>query len=335
MDNNIKTIERQIRDFQSSDPQELELFRIALLGKKGTISHLFSLLKECTPEEKKIKGKLFNELKILAQNKIDQLQSKIEEKSAPDEHAGPIDFTLPGTGPIPGSRHPLHIVKNKIIDIFVSMGFSLSEGPEIVDDWHNFTALNFPPDHPARDMQDTFFIEKNPDLLLRTHTSSVQVEVMQKQKPPIRTISIGRVYRNESISYKSHVQFHQIEGLFVDEDVSFADLRQCLFHFTRLFFVNDFEVRFRPSYFPFTEPSAEMDVKPRNKKQENTWMEILGCGMVDPKVLENCGIDPVKYSGFAFGMGIERIAMSLYQIPDIRLLYENDSRFLKQFSTIH
>ena len=242
-----------------------------------------------------------------------------------------FDLTLDPAPVKVGSKHPLTIVKNQLINIFSRIGFTISEGPEIVDDWHNFTALNFPKDHPARDMQDTFFINKNPDYLLRTHTSSVQVQVMQSQKPPIRTISIGRVYRNETISYKSHVQFNQIEGLYVNRNVSFSDLKQVLYYFVDQFFGKEYKIRFRPSYFPFTEPSGEMDISPIKGKTK--WMEILGCGMVDPQVLENCGIDSSIYSGYAFGIGIDRMALLKFGISDIRILYENDVRFLEQFVT--
>jgi phenylalanyl-tRNA synthetase alpha chain len=281
-------------------------------------------------------GQLMNSLKTAVQDKIVMLKEGFESA---DEVAKIPDLTLPSSAPL-GTRHPLSIVRNDIIDIFARIGFNVSEGPEIEDDFHNFSALNFPADHPARDMQDTFFIEKDPDIALRTHTSSVQVRVMQNNTPPIRTISPGRVFRNEAISARAHCIFHQVEGLYVDTDVSFADLKQTLFYFAKELFGEHTKIRFRPSYFPFTEPSAEMDIscnicggKGCNICKYSGWVEILGCGMVDPNVLDSCGIDNKKYTGFAFGMGIERITMLKYQINDLRLFFENDIRFLKQFTS--
>jgi phenylalanyl-tRNA synthetase alpha chain len=322
-----KLVER-VKNFNPKSLEEVENLRIELLGRKGVFQEMFLEFKSLAAEEKRNLGKPLNELKKLAQNTIEEFQNTLS-KSDGDTKYSKIDFSLDGPILKTGSRHPVSIVKNQIVDIFSRIGFTQSVGPEIVDDWHNFTALNFPADHPAKDMQDTFFIQRDPDFLLRTHTSSVQVQEMQRQKPPIRTISIGRVYRNETISYKSHVQFHQIEGLYIEKNVSFADLKQVLFYFVQQFFGDNFELRFRPSYFPFTEPSAEMDIRP--KEDNSKWMEILGCGMVDPNVLENCEIDTDIYTGYAFGMGIERMAMLKYGIKDIRTLYENDVRFLEQF----
>ena len=331
----IKELTEEVKGFASNDAKEVEVFRIRFLGKKGVIPGLFSKLKEVKDEEKKILGNAVNELKAQAQEKITLLKNNLPDVgpvSSPAE-----DLTLPGDTLTPGTRHPISIVKNKIIDVFSKIGFNISEGPEIEDDWHNFSALNLPKHHPARDMQDTFFLKTNPELLLRTHTSSVQVRYMENHKPPIRTISPGRVYRNEAVSARSHCFFHQVEGLYVDKNVSFADLKQTIQFFTKELFGKS-KIRLRPSYFPFTEPSAEVDVywgletEADYKITKGTgWLEIMGCGMVDPNVLENCGISPKDYSGFAFGMGIDRIALLLYQIDDIRLFSENDLRFLKQF----
>jgi phenylalanyl-tRNA synthetase alpha chain len=314
--------------FKPASPRELEDFRIKYLGKKGILQDIFNEFRALPVPEKAAYGKLINELKDLLNEKITNYKEEFEQM----ESAGgksELDLTRDAAPIKVGSRHPVSIVRKQIIDIFSRLGYTMSEGPEIVDDWHNFTALNFPADHPAKDMQDTFYISLNPDYLLRTHTSPVQVQVMETEKLPIRTISIGRVFRNETITYKSHIQFHQVEGLYVDTDVSFADLKQSLYYFVQQMFGDAFKIRFRPSYFPFTEPSAEMDISPI--KGETKWMEILGCGMVDPQVLENCGIDSKKYRGFAFGIGIERMALLKYGIPDIRVLYENDVRFLEQF----
>ena len=331
----IKKLSEEVKSFTSNDAKEVEAFRIRFLGKKGVVPGLFSKLKEAKDEEKKILGNAVNQLKALAQEKITLLKNSLPNADAVSSPAE--DLTLPGDPLTPGTRHPISIVKNKIIDVFSKIGFNISEGPEIEDDWHNFSALNLPKHHPARDMQDTFFLKTNPELLLRTHTSSVQVRYMENHKPPIRTISPGRVYRNEAVSARSHCFFHQVEGLYVDKNVSFADLKQTIRFFTKELFGKS-KIRLRPSYFPFTEPSAEVDVywgletEADYKITKGTgWLEIMGCGMVDPNVLENCGISPKDYSGFAFGMGIDRIALLLYQIDDIRLFSENDLRFLKQF----
>jgi phenylalanyl-tRNA synthetase alpha chain len=326
-----------IAAFHSKDLAAIESFRIAYLGKKGVLTDLFAAFKKVPNEEKKAFGQLLNELKEAATEKINSLKETLEEGQTKVGVYG--DLTRPGAPIALGSRHPISLVKNQIIEIFSRIGFNVSEGPEMEDDWHNFTALNLPEYHPARDMQDTFFIQTNPDILLRTHTSSVQVRYMENNTPPIRTISPGRVFRNEAISARSHCFFHQVEGLYIDKDVSFADLKQTLQFFTESLFGKS-KIRLRPSYFPFTEPSAEVDVywgletETDYKMTKGTgWLEIMGCGMVDPNVLKNCGIDPQEYSGFAFGMGIDRIALLLHQISDIRLLSENDIRFLSQFKS--
>ena len=334
MEDKIKKDIEDILNFNSDSEAEIEEFRVKYLGKKGLLNSYFVEFKSLESDEKKKLGSLLNELKNSAQQKVDNLKSNNSKKS---DNLKINDISRPGDPIEIGSRHPISIVKNRIIDIFSTIGFTISEGPEIEDDWHNFSALNLPEHHPARDMQDTFFIEKNPDYLLRTHTSSVQVRYMENNKPPIRTISPGRVYRNEAISARSHCFFHQIEGLCIDKDVSFADLKQTLEYFTTQLFGKS-KIRLRPSYFPFTEPSAEVDVywglnnETDYKMTKGTgWLEIMGCGMVDPNVLENCNIDHKEYSGFAFGLGIDRIALLLHQIDDIRLLSENDVRFLEQF----
>jgi len=336
MEDKIKKDLEDILHFNSDSDTEIEEFRVKYLGKKGLLNSYFVEFKSLESDQKKKLGSLLNELKNSAQQKVDNLKSNNSKKSG-DLKIN--DISRPGDPIEIGSRHPISIVKNRIIEIFSTIGFTISEGPEIEDDWHNFSALNLPEHHPARDMQDTFFIEKNPDYLLRTHTSSVQVRYMENNKPPIRTISPGRVYRNEAISARSHCFFHQIEGLCIDKDVSFADLKQTLEYFTTQLFGKS-KIRLRPSYFPFTEPSAEVDVywglnnETDYKMTKGTgWLEIMGCGMVDPNVLENCNIDPKEYSGFAFGLGIDRIALLLHQIDDIRLLSENDVRFLEQFSS--
>ena len=336
MEDKIKKDLEDILHFNSDSDTEIEEFRVKYLGKKGLLNSYFVEFKSLESDQKKKLGSLLNELKNSAQRKVDNLKSNNSKKSG---ELKINDISRPGDPIEIGSRHPISIVKNRIIEIFSTIGFTISEGPEIEDDWHNFSALNLPEYHPARDMQDTFFIEKNPDYLLRTHTSSVQVRYMENNKPPIRTISPGRVYRNEAISARSHCFFHQIEGLCVDKDVSFADLKQTLEYFTTQLFGKS-KIRLRPSYFPFTEPSAEVDVywglnnETDYKMTKGTgWLEIMGCGMVDPNVLENCNIDPKEYSGFAFGLGIDRIALLLHQIDDIRLLSENDVRFLEQFSS--
>ena len=333
----IKSSIDDISSFESKSSEEIELFRIKYLGKKGIINKLFSEFKTIDNSQKKEVGQLLNQLKNAANQKMADLILDISDGSNQSKSIN--DITRPGDPIAIGSRHPISLVKNRIIDIFSKIGFTISEGPEIEDDWHNFTALNLPEYHPARDMQDTFFIEKNPDILLRTHTSSVQVRYMENNKPPIRTISPGRVYRNEAISARSHCFFHQVEGLCIDKNISFADLKQTLEYFTKMLFGKS-KIRLRPSYFPFTEPSAEVDVywglenDLDYKMTKGTgWLEIMGCGMVDPNVLKNCGIDPKEYSGYAFGLGIDRIALLLNQIDDIRLLSENDVRFIKQFKS--
>ena len=330
----ILHIQKEIDCYKGISAEEVEQFRIDLLGKKGKITALFQLFREVPAAEKKEFGRQLNLLKNAAQDKINDLKKQSSAKK--DKKS--IDLTIPAQPTNIGSRHPITIIRDRIINIFSQIGFSVSEGPEIEDDWHNFTALNFPEEHPARDMQDTFFINK--DIALRTHTSSVQVRVMENNTPPIRTISPGRVYRNEAISARAHCFFHQVEGLYIDKDVSFADMKQTLLYFTKAMFGEKTKIRLRPSYFPFTEPSAELDVscsickgKGCNVCKYSGWLEIMGCGMVDPNVLENCNIDSKKYSGYAFGMGIERIAQLIYEVNDLRFYSENDLRFLKQFSS--
>ncbi|WP_029033047.1 phenylalanine--tRNA ligase subunit alpha [Salinimicrobium terrae] len=337
MTETIKEHIAEIEAFTANTKEEVEIFRIKYLGKKGILNQYFAEFKAVPNEEKKAFGQAVNELKDAATNKVQQLKEELESREEEKGIYG--DLTRPGEPVEIGARHPISIVKNQIIEIFSNIGFNVSEGPEMEDDWHNFTALNLPEYHPARDMQDTFFIQTNPDVLLRTHTSSVQVRYMENNKPPIRTISPGRVFRNEAISARSHCIFHQVEGLYVDKNVSFADLKQTLLYFTKQLFGKS-KIRLRPSYFPFTEPSAEVDIywgletETDYRITKGTgWLEIMGCGMVDPNVLRNCNIDPSEYSGFAFGMGIERIAMLLYQIGDIRMFYENDMRFLEQFKS--
>ena len=332
----INNLLNQIENQKIEDLQELENFRIKYLSKKGLINQLFSEFKNVPASEKKETGQKINILKNKAKEIFDKEKNKLSETTGKKQD---VDLTLPGDSFTSGSRHPVSIVINQMISIFRSMGFTVSYGPEIEDDWHVFSALNFPEEHPARDMQDTFFIEKNPDILLRTHTSSVQVREMEKHKPPFRIIMPGRVFRNEAVSARSHCIFHQIEGLYVDENVSFADLKQTLLYFAKEMFGEDTKIRLRPSFFPFTEPSAEMDVsctckgKGCNLCKYTGWLEVLGCGMVDPAVLESSNIDSKKYTGFAFGIGIERMALLKYNINDIRLFFENDVRFLKQFSS--
>ncbi|MFB5945624.1 phenylalanine--tRNA ligase subunit alpha [Albibacterium profundi] len=337
----IQEYTAEINAFSASSAEEVEAFRLRFLVNKGIVRSLFDEFKTVSADEKRTLGKVLNEFKQLAESKHQSLLTKLE--GAADQHVGSSeDLTLPGRGFELGSRHPLLLVRKEIVDIFKKMGFIVAEGPEIEDDWHNFSALNFPEEHPARDMQDTFFVEKKEgnDIALRTHTSSVQVRMMEMGKPPFRAIMPGRVYRNEAISARAHCFFHQIEGLYVDENVSFADLKQTLYQFVQELYGEGTKVRFRPSYFPFTEPSAEMDISCSICKGDGCamckgsgWVEILGCGMVDPNVLENCGIDSKKYSGFAFGMGIERVTNLKYEIKDLRLFSENDIRFLKQFET--
>lgn len=335
MVHNIDKILKEAREFKAETREEIENFRIKYLGKKGVLTDLFSSFKAVPAEQKKELGQKINQLKSFVSERIDSLSQALDSEEGNTES---VDLSLPGEPIQLGARHPISMVRNQIIEVFGRLGFTISEGPEIEDDWHVFSALNFPPEHPARDMQDTFFIEKDPDILLRTHTSSVQVRVMEKSQPPIRTISPGRVFRNEAISARAHCIFHQVEGLYIDENVSFADLKQTLLFFAREMFGKKVEIRLRPSFFPFTEPSAEMDIscqicggKGCNVCKYTGWLEILGCGMVDPNVLDFNNIDSSKYTGFAFGMGVERIAMLKYQVKDLRLYFENDVRFLEQF----
>jgi phenylalanyl-tRNA synthetase alpha chain len=337
MTETIKAHIEEVKAFQTDNKEQLEAFRIKYLGSKGLLKDFFAEFKNVPNEQKKEFGQVINELKTSAEEKVKNIQDALENKEEAKGIYG--DTTRPGEAMNIGSRHPISIVKNQMIDIFSTIGFNVSEGPEIEDDWHNFTALNLPEYHPARDMQDTFFIQTNPDVLLRTHTSSVQVRYMENNKPPIRTISPGRVFRNEAVSSRSHCIFHQVEGLYIDKDVSFADLKQTLLYFTKEMFGKS-KIRLRPSFFPFTEPSAEIDIYWGLKTETDYritkgtgWLEIGGCGMVDPNVLKNCGINPDEHTGFAFGMGVERIAMLLYQIGDIRMFYENDVRFLEQFKS--
>lgn len=325
-----------VKAFSSQSKEEIDAFRIKYLGKKGILNDFFAAFKEVSPHEKKDYGQALNSLKTAVSEKVESLQSQVANVVSQVNNG---DLSRPGFPMALGSRHPLSLVKNRIVNIFSQIGFTISEGPEIEDDWHNFTALNLPEYHPARDMQDTFFLQTDPDILLRTHTSSVQVRYMENHRPPIRTISPGRVFRNEAISARAHCIFHQVEGLYIDQNVSFADLKQTLLYFTKALFGKS-KIRLRPSYFPFTEPSAEVDIywgletETDYRITKGTgWLEIMGCGMVDPNVLKNCNIDPEVYSGYAFGMGIERIAMLLYQIGDIRLFFENDIRFLSQFGS--
>ena len=315
--------------------EEVEELRIKYLSKKGEISTLFNDFRNVANEEKKVVGQLLNDLKNKAQDKINELKETFDNQQ---NNTNDLDLTRSSSPIELGTRHPLSIVKNEIVDIFARIGFTISEGPEIEDDWHVFSALNFPPEHPARDMQDTFFIEKNPDVLLRTHTSSVQTRVMKQAQPPFRVLCPGRVFRNEAISYRAHCFFHQVEGFYVAENVSFADLKQALLYFAKDMFGEHTQIRLRPSYFPFTQPSAEMDIscnlcggKGCPFCKHTGWVEILGCGMIDPNVLESCGIDSKKYTGYAFGMGIERITNLKFQVKDLRMFSENDVRFLKQF----
>jgi phenylalanyl-tRNA synthetase alpha chain len=335
----IEAYKTEINASVAESKDELESFRIKYLGTKGLVKSIMGEMKNVAADKKKEAGQLLNEFKIFVEEKFEKLQANAGVASSVDVPI--IDVSLPGGASNIGSRHPISLVQNKIISIFHRLGFSVAEGPEIEDDWHNFSALNLPENHPARDMQDTFYILKNPDWLLRTHTSSVQIREMEKNKLPLRIICPGRVYRNETISARAHCFFNQVEGLYIAENVSFADLKQTLYFFVQEMFGTDIKVRFRPSYFPFTEPSAEMDIsclicngKGCNVCKKTGWVEILGCGMVHPKVLENCGIDSNKYTGFAFGMGIERITMLSYQIKDLRLFSENDVRFLQQFSAV-
>lgn len=335
MINKIKEHIARVEAFATEKKEELEQFRIEYFGKKGLLNDFFAQFKEVPKEEKKDFGQIINELKSKAEVKINELKEKLSGQNVTTQSLN--DLTRPAFPIEIGSRHPVSLIKNRIIEVFANIGFNIAEGPEIEDDWHNFTALNLPEYHPARDMQDTFFIQTRPDILLHTHTSSVEVRYMEQHQPPIRIIAPGRVYRNEDISARSHCLFHQIEGLYIDTNVSFADLKQTLLYFTKEMFGKS-KIRLRPSYFPFTEPSAELDIYwglnneiDYRITKGTGWLEIMGCGMTDPNVLTNCKIDPQKYSGFAFGIGLERVAMLLYQIGDIRAFYENDVRFLEQF----
>ncbi|MFM7079630.1 MAG: phenylalanine--tRNA ligase subunit alpha [Bacteroidota bacterium] len=322
--------------FEAQNKEQLDAFKSRFLGKKGVLAELFANMRNINPENRKEYGQQVNAIKVAAEEKISFFTNVFENS---ESSTGPdVDLTLPGNWMPSGSVHPVTAVRNEILEIFSRIGFKVAEGPEIEDDWHNFSALNFPPEHPARDMQDTFFMSHDEAFALRTHTSSVQVRIMESNKPPIRITAPGRVYRNEAISARAHCLFHQVEGLYIDKNVSFADLKQTLLHFAREMFGTDSKIRLRPSYFPFTEPSAEMDVSCNicsgagcNVCKHTGWLEIMGCGMVDPQVLKNCGIDPEEYSGYAFGMGIERIAMLKYSIKDLRLFFENDVKFLRQF----
>ena len=334
----INLLKDEIANFLSDDKNPGEVFRIRFLGSNGSVKALMGEMKNVAPENKREMGKVLNELKLFAENKLEELKKSTDNGRPATESS--IDLSLPGDALPIGSRHPISIVRNKIVSIFQRLGFAVAEGPEIEDDWHNFTALNLPENHPARDMQDTFYVSQNPAWMLRTHTSSVQVREMEKGKLPIRIICPGRVYRNETISARAHCFFNQVEGLYIADNVSFAALKQTLYFFVQEMFGKEMKVRFRPSYFPFTEPSAEMDISCLicggagcNVCKHTGWVEILGCGMVHPSVLENCGIDSKKYTGFAFGMGIERITMLKYQIKDLRIFSENDLRFLKQFTS--
>ena len=336
----ISDLREKIASLEIKTAQELEQYRIEYLGTKGLVKALMSEMKQVPNEQKRAFGQILNEFKQYAEARYEEWQLRVGMETAVSAAAG-IDYSLPGDGFPKGGNHPITIMRNRIVEIFQRLGFSVADGPEIEDDWHNFTALNLPEDHPARDMQDTFYISTDPVQLLRTHTSNVQIREMEKGKLPLRLIMPGRVYRNETISARSHCFFHQVEGLYIDEQVSFADLKQTLYFFVQEMFGKDVKVRFRPSYFPFTEPSAEMDISCMLCKgdgcsvcKKTGWLEILGCGMVHPNVLENCGIDSNKYSGFAFGMGVERPTMLKYGIKDIRLFSENDVRFLRQFAGV-
>lgn len=333
----IAELQNQIEQLTAARAEDIETLRIKYLSKKGEITNLFGEFRNVPKEEKREVGQLLNQLKDAATERINQLKEQYEQAVS---HDSALDLTRTPDPIQLGTRHPLSLVREEIIDIFGRIGFTVAEGPEIEDDWHVFSALNFPPEHPARDMQDTFFIEKHPDILLRTHTSSVQTRVMTSQQPPIRVLCPGRVYRNEAISARAHCFFHQVEGLYIDKNVSFADLRQALLYFAKEMFGPDTKIRLRPSYFPFTEPSAEMDISCNicggegcSFCKQTGWVEILGCGMVDPNVLEACGIDSKVYSGYAFGMGVERITNLKYRVKDLRMFSENDVRFLNQFKS--
>ena len=338
------TLEQLLAEIESSevpDTDALEAFRIRFLGSKNVLKPLFSKMSGIPADARRAYGQKLNSVKVAAEQRYQSLQQQLETSGADGTETAAFDLTLPADPYVLGARHPVSIVMREITSIFSRIGFVVAEEREIEDDWHNFTALNTPVDHPARDMQDTFYLKGNKDLLLRTHTSSVQVRVMTTQKPPIRIVAPGRVYRNETVSARAHCQFHQVEGLYIDEGVSFADMKQTLYYYAKSIYGEDVRIRLRPSYFPFTEPSAEMDVYWGLKDETDYritkgtgWLEIMGCGMVDPAVLKNCGIDPDRYSGFAFGMGIERQAMLKYRINDVRMFFENDIRFLRQFRSV-
>jgi phenylalanyl-tRNA synthetase alpha chain len=335
----LKRIKEEIDTFFTASIDELDRFRLKYLGKKGILTSMFDNIRTIAPEQRKEFGKTVNDLKTQLLTKVEQLKQIIEpNKVQPIES---LDLSRSANSIPLGSRHPIAKVMHNICQVFEKTGFTIADGPEIEDDWHNFGSLNFPPEHPARDMQDTFFINENPDIVLRTHTSSIQVRVMENNRPPIRVICPGRVFRNEAITARAHCIFHQIEGLYIDKGVSFADMKQTLLYFVKEMFGSHVSIRLRPSYFPFTEPSAEMDIscdicggKGCNLCKYSGWVEILGCGMVDPNVLENMNINPDQYSGFAFGMGVERITQQLYKTKDIRLFFENDIRFLSQFKAM-
>ena len=333
----IEDYKKEIIAFAAIDERQAEEFRIKWLGTKGIVKTIMVEMKNVPAEQKKEAGQLLNEFKLFTESKYESLKGSTN--NGQQSTVNTIDLSLPGDMLPIGSRHPVTLMRNRIVSIFQRLGFAIAEGPEIEDDWHNFGALNLPAHHPARDMQDTFYVQQNPDWVLRTHTSNVQIRGMEKGKLPVRMVMPGRVYRNETVSARSHCFFHQVEGLYIDENVSFADLKQTLYFFVKEMYGKDVKVRFRPSYFPFTEPSAEMDVScficggiGCNVCKKTGWVEILGCGMVHPNVLSNCNIDPAKYTGFAFGMGIERPAMLKYGVNDLRLFSENDVRFLKQFT---
>jgi len=344
MEERIHRLLNEVKTYFAQDKKDLEAFRMKYISKKGEISELFEELKKVSAEQKKNVGKVLNQLKQTAESKLAELTEKLESAPVTTEE---IDLTLPPIANEIGNLHPLSLTRYRIIEIFERLGFNVADGPEIEDDWHNFSALNFPENHPAREMQDTFFIEKKSvsgkgqDILLRTHTSNVQIRMMEKQKPPLRAIMPGRVYRNEAISARAHCFFHQVEGLYIDKNVGFADLKQTIYHFAKEMYGNDIKIRFRPSFFPFTEPSAEVDVsclickgKGCNVCKYSGWVEIAGSGMVHPNVLKSCNIDPEEFTGYAFGMGIERVTMLRYQINDLRLFSENDTRFLRQFQAV-
>ena len=338
----IEALKEEIKNYQAQTEEELEQYRMRFISRKSVFGELFANMKNIAPEDRKAYGQTINEVKNLAQDKFKALIDALNQQKSDAEDLDVRDLTLPPVAESLGSIHPLTSTRKRIIEIFERIGFNLSDGPEIEDDWHNFTALNFPENHPEREIQNTFFIEKNPDIALRTHTSSIQVRVMENEKPPIRTLCPGRVFRNEAISARAHCMFNQVEGLYIDKNVSFADLKQTMLYFSKEYFGKNTKIRLRPSFFPFTEPSAELDIscficdqKGCKICKHTGWVEIGGCGMVDPNVLSNCGIDPEEYTGFAFGMGIERIAMLKYRINDIRLFTENDIRFLRQFKSVN